>query len=88
LNEYCPYDFSLQGWQKGKGEGDLYLQFLTKTLKPFIDKKYRTLKDQKNTFTAGSSMGDLFQCMQYWNIPKYLAAPEFFLPHSGWPKNI
>jgi predicted alpha/beta superfamily hydrolase len=43
LNEYCPYDFTLSPANpKGnKGEGQAYVDFLAKTLKPFIDKKYR-----------------------------------------------
>ena len=40
INEYSPYDME----RYGKGEGDLYVDFLAKTLKPFIDKHYRTKK--------------------------------------------
>ena len=35
----------------------MYVEFLVKTLKPLIDKRYRTLKDRNNTFIASSSMG-------------------------------
>jgi alpha-glucosidase len=63
LNEYCPYDFTLQGFggsnSVNKGEGDQYVDFLVRTLKPYIDKQYRTLKNKNNTFIAGSSMGGL-----------------------------
>lgn len=45
--------------QQGKGEGTQYLEFIVKTLKPFIDKHYRTFKTKKDTFIAGSSMGGL-----------------------------
>ena len=49
LNEYCPYDFNLTANKlSGKGEGNLYVDFLVKTLKPFIDKKYRTQKDKES----------------------------------------
>src|SRR6187431_365505 len=80
LNEYCPYDFSLQGGQKGKGEGDLYVQFLAKTLKPFIDKRYRTFKDSKNTFTAGSSMGGLISMYAVLKYPKVFGGAGVFSP--------
>lgn len=80
LNEYCPYDFSLQGGQKGNGEGDLYIQFLAKTLKPFIDKNYRTLKDKKNTFTAGSSMGGLISMYAVLKYPKKFGGAGVFSP--------
>jgi len=80
LNEYCPYDFSLRSGQKGTGEGDLYIQFLAKTLKPFIDKKYRTLKDSKNTFTAGSSMGGLISIYAILKYPKVFGGAGVFSP--------
>ena len=80
INEYCPYDFSLQGGQKGNGEGDLYVRFLAKTLKPFIDKKYRTLKDRKNTFTAGSSMGGLISMYAVVKYPKVFGGAGVFSP--------
>ncbi|MEJ7769629.1 MAG: alpha/beta hydrolase-fold protein, partial [Chitinophagaceae bacterium] len=55
MNEYNPNDTH----QFGKGEGRQYLEFIVKTLKPYIDKKYRTLRSAKNTMMAGSSMGGL-----------------------------
>ena len=45
LDEYSPWKNS----KYGGGEGDKYLEFITKTLKPYIDTNYRTLKDSKNT---------------------------------------
>jgi predicted alpha/beta superfamily hydrolase len=38
---------------------DAYLNFLVEELKPFLDRKYRTLPDQQNTFVMGSSMSGL-----------------------------
>ena len=43
----------------GGGKGDLYVDFIVKTLKPYIDKNYKTLPDQKNTTIGGSSLGAL-----------------------------
>ena len=40
-------------------EGKAYLEFIVKTLKPLIDKQYRTIPDKKHTAMAGSSMGGL-----------------------------
>jgi len=80
LNEYCPYDFSIQPGKTNKGEGDLYVQFLAKTLKPFIDKKYRTLKDKKNTFTSGSSMGGLISMYAVLKYPKVFGGAGVFSP--------
>jgi predicted alpha/beta superfamily hydrolase len=39
--------------------GKQYLEFIVKTLKPFIDKKYRTLPGKQTTWMAGGSMGGL-----------------------------
>jgi len=81
LNEYCPYDFNLTANNvSGKGEGALYVDFLVKTLKPFIDKKYRTLKDSKNTFTAGSSMGGLISMYAVLKYPKVFGGAGVFSP--------
>jgi len=80
LNEYCPYDFSIQQGKTNKGEGDLYVQFLAKTLKPFVDKKYRTLKDKNNTFTAGSSMGGLISMYAVLKYPKIFGGAGVFSP--------
>lgn len=68
INEYNPYTTE----RFGKGEGDLYLDFITKTLKPFIDKHYRTLPDKGNTIIAGSSLGGL---IAYYAMLKY---PDVF----------
>jgi len=84
LNEYCPYDFSLNGIAANSttnvGEGRKYVDFLVKTLKPFIDKKYRTLKDSKNTFTAGSSMGGLISMYAVLEYPKIFGGAGVFSP--------
>jgi len=76
INEYSPYDME----KYGKGEGDLYVDFLTKTLKPFIDKHYRTKKDAEHTFTAGSSMGGLISFYAILKYPKVFGGAGVFSP--------
>lgn len=49
----------IEGFAKGKLAGDGYLSFLAETLKPRIDKKYRTRPQPRFTAVAGSSMGGL-----------------------------
>lgn len=84
LNEYCPYDFSLTGIAanntSGKGEGKQYVDFLVKTLKPFIDKKFRTFRDKRNTFIAGSSMGGLISMYAVIKYPAVFGAAGVFSP--------
>ena len=43
----------------GGGNADNYLDFLIKTLKPYIDENYKTKKSAKNTCLFGSSLGGL-----------------------------
>jgi predicted alpha/beta superfamily hydrolase len=76
INEYCPYDME----RYGKGEGDQYVDFLAKTLKPFIDKRYRTLKNKKNTFIAGSSMGGLISMYAVLKYPDVFGSVGVFSP--------
>lgn len=68
MNEYNPYFFK----DYGKGTGDAYVDFLAKTLKPFIDSHYKTLTTKEHTVIAGSSMGGL---ISYYALLKY---PEIF----------
>jgi predicted alpha/beta superfamily hydrolase len=53
--EYTPFEDS----EYGGGLGDAYLEFICATLKPFIDKTYRTLPQREHTGLAGSSLGGL-----------------------------
>ena len=86
INEYCPYDFSLKTLglsdadTLNKGEGDRYVDFLVKTLKPFIDKKYRTLNEKRNTFVAGSSMGGIISMYALLKYPKIFGGAGVFSP--------
>lgn len=84
LNEYCPYDFELTGIaassKSNKGEGKEYVDFLVKTLKPFIDKNYRTAKNKANTAIAGSSMGGLISLYAVLKYPRVFGAAGVFSP--------
>lgn len=40
-----------------EGKGDRYAKFIVNTLKPYIDKNYRTLSHKENTAIIGSSYG-------------------------------
>lgn len=52
------------------GKADKYLNFITRELKPYIDKTYRTLKSPKHTGLMGSSFGGvntLYAALAYEN---------------------
>ena len=68
------------GKEVNKGEGDEYVDFLVKTLKPFIDKKYRTERDKANTAIAGSSMGGLISLYATLKYPKVFGVAGVFSP--------
>jgi len=55
INEYSPW----VNPQYGGGQGDEYMDFIIKTLKPHIDSNYRTLPGRLTTGIMGSSMGGL-----------------------------
>ncbi len=87
VNEYCPWvngtisnqilgSVSLSG-----GRGEEYLNFIVNELKPFIDKKYRTLEN--HTSMAGISLGGListYAACRYPHLFKRIAAisPGFY----------
>ncbi len=48
---------------------DKYLGFLVRELKPYVDQKYRTKSDQKNTFIMGSSMGGMISAYAISEYP-------------------
>lgn len=55
MPEYTPFVDS----HRGGGQGDTYLRFIVETLKPKIDKTYRTHRGRESTYLAGSSLGGL-----------------------------
>ncbi|MEZ8723655.1 alpha/beta hydrolase [Vibrio pomeroyi] len=98
MYEYSPWkidpDFVLPDWpesvyQSG-GEGQQYIDFITDSLKPYIDDNYRTLTDRDNTAIAGSSMGgfislygvlqrpDVFSLAGVFSPAFWFNAPEMF----------
>lgn len=64
MDELTPY----KNEKYGGGKADNYLEFIVKTLKPEIDKKYRTKTNAKNTIIMGSSLGGL---VSYYAVIKY-----------------
>lgn len=64
-------------------KSDNYLKFLVKELKPFIDSSFSTLKDQSNTFVAGSSMGGLISLYAICEYPDVFGGAACLSTH--WP---
>ncbi len=76
MTEYNPYNNE----KFGKGEGIKYVEFLALTLKPYIDKKFRTQKDAAHTFIAGSSMGGLISMYAVVKYPDVFGGAGVFSP--------
>jgi len=57
MDEYNPWKNAAT--RLGGGEGEKYVDFLARTLKPYVDAHYRTRTDARSTTIAGSSMGGL-----------------------------
>lgn len=68
LEELTPY----KNEKYGGGNADNYLEFIVNTLKPEIDKKYRTKPNANNSTIMGSSLGGL---TSFYAVIKY---PEVF----------
>lgn len=79
INEYNPWDHP----QYGKGEGKAYAEFLAKTLKPYIDSKYRTYKSAENNYVLGSSMGGLISLYTVLQYPEVFGGAGYSLRHCN-----
>ncbi len=79
LNEYSPYDMA----KYGRGEGDAYVDFIVKTLRPYVNRHYRTRRNWENTSIAGSSMGGLISFYAVLKYPKVFGSAGIFSP-SFW----
>lgn len=64
----------------GGGKGKDYLNFIVKTLKPYIDSEYRTLADKENTTIWGSSLGGLISIYAVISYPKTFGKAGIFSP--------
>jgi predicted alpha/beta superfamily hydrolase len=49
--------------------GDAYLRFIIETIKPLIDRDFRTLPDRSHTGLIGSSMGGLISLYAFFQYP-------------------
>jgi len=76
-------DTLVSKWLMGKPLADEYLKFITKELKPFIDKNYSVYTDPKHTFIAGSSMGGLISMYAICEYPDVFGGAACLSTH--WP---
>jgi metallo-beta-lactamase class B len=65
---------------KAGGQGGAYVDFLAKTLKPYVDTHYRTRPDAAHTGVAGSSLGGFISVYAALKYPKIFGAVGVFSP--------
>lgn len=65
FDEYSPFPDA----KHGGGEGEAYVRFIAETLKPRIDREFRTLPAREHTGILGSSMGGLISLFAFFNRP-------------------
>ena len=73
-------EFNVGNTILGNGEGKKYIRFITDTLKPFIDKQFRTKSDREFTGIGGSSMGGLVSIFSGLMYPEVYGKLMIFSP--------
>ena len=76
LAEYSPFLDA----RHGGGAGDRYLSFVIDTIKPRIDRRYRTDRRREATAIAGSSMGALISLYAFFAAPRVFGRVAAFSP--------
>ncbi|MBK8600445.1 MAG: alpha/beta hydrolase [Flavobacterium sp.] len=64
----------------GVGQGKKYIRFITDTLKPFVDKNFRTKTEREHTGIGGSSMGGLVSIFSGLMYPEVYGKLMIFSP--------
>mgnify|MGYP001298740538 FL=1 len=64
----------------GVGQGKKYIRFITDTLKPFVDKTFRTKTEREYTGIGGSSMGGLVSVFSGLMYPEVYGKLMIFSP--------
>ncbi len=69
---------------RGGGRADEYLEFLVRTVKPLIDRTYRTRPGRADTATVGSSLGGLVALYAAYRHPDVFGAAAALSPSLHW----
>lgn len=93
LREYVPakafdrlparYIERVRGLYRGTPLSEGYLKFITRELKPFIDRSYNTAPSRQHTAIMGSSMGGLISLYALTEYPQVFGAAGMVSTH--WP---
>ena len=81
IDEYTPTRDSKKG--RG-GKADAYARMLVQEIKPFIDRRYRTLRSAANTGLGGSSLGGLLTMHLGLRFPTVFSRIAVLSPSVWW----
>lgn len=82
FNEYIPFPSP----ELEDAQGDAYVAFLADTVKPIIDRDFRTRPGREATGVAGSSLGGLISLYTYFRRPEVFGLAGVFSPAFRWGK--
>ncbi|RME03693.1 MAG: hypothetical protein D6805_05545 [Planctomycetota bacterium] len=82
MYEYTP----VRDVRYGGGGGEKYAQFLIKTLKPMIDRYYRTRPSREYTAVMGSSLGGLVSLYLVWRHSEVFSQAGVVSPSVWWAR--
>ena len=81
FDEYIPWrSAALKDQPHPGGQGAQYVDFLARTLKPYVDAHYRTRPEAAHTGIAGSSLGGLISVYAALRYPKVFGEVGAFSP--------
>lgn len=66
IREYTPFVDA----KAGGGDGDAYLAYLERTIKPLVDGRFRTRPEREATGVFGSSLGGLISLYAFFRAPE------------------
>jgi predicted alpha/beta superfamily hydrolase len=84
LSEYSPWD---EPRSNVSARGEPYARFLVETLKPYIDRTYRTRQEPEWTGVMGSSLGGLMSLYMGWKYPELFGRIGGLSPSVMWGWN-
>lgn len=82
MAEYTPsWDPRFEG-----GQAERYAEFVVETVKPFVDRSYRTLTGPQDTAVMGSSLGGLVSFWMGWHYPRVFSMVGAVSTSIWWDK--
>lgn len=84
INELSPWENP----DYGAAEGEAYMNFIVKQVKPYIDSTYRTLPERNNTAIIGSSLGGLISHYGIYQYPEIFSKAIIFSPSYWYAEEV